>query len=76
GSSKLDSKYTKPFHDLKPIIISLKPGIYQNLSRWTGIALKSPSCQDFGFNNLRFFVYTKSDNQLRRRWLMASSHTN
>ncbi|KAF1958357.1 FAD-binding domain-containing protein [Byssothecium circinans] len=62
GVNAVDPKYTKPFHDLGPLVISPQSGTYKDLAAWTGIALASPPCQDFGFNNPRFPIYTKSYN--------------
>lgn len=62
GVDAVDPKYTKPFHDLGPLVISPQSGTYKDLAAWTGIALASPPCQDFGFNNPRFPIYTKSYN--------------
>ena len=62
GVNAVDSKYTKAFHDLGPLVITPQSGTYKDLAAWTGIALASPPCQDFGFNNPRFPIYTKSYN--------------
>ncbi|KAF2276857.1 FAD-binding domain-containing protein [Westerdykella ornata] len=62
GVNTVDPKYTKPFHDIGPLAVSPKSGTYRDLAAWTGIALDSPPCQDFGFNNPRFPIYTKSYN--------------
>ncbi|OAL03619.1 FAD-binding domain-containing protein [Phaeosphaeriaceae sp. SRC1lsM3a] len=67
GVDSVDSKYTKPFHDLSPLAIKPETGTYQDLAAWTGIALDSPPCQDFGFNNPRFPIYTKSYNVTAQR---------
>lgn len=67
GVDAVDTKYTKPFHDLKPLAISPQSGTYKDLAKWTGIALESPPCQDFGFNNPRFPIYTKSYNLTAQR---------
>jgi hypothetical protein len=62
GVKAVDSKYTNPFHELGPLKISAQSGTYKDLGAWTGIALDSPPCQDFGFKNPRFPIYTKSYN--------------
>ncbi len=62
GVNAVDTKYTKPFHDLNPLVIKPQSGTYKDLAAWTGIALASPPCQDYGFNNPRFPIYTKSYN--------------
>jgi hypothetical protein len=62
GVSAVDPKYTKVFHDLNPLVIKPQSGTYKDLAAWTGIALDSPPCQDFGFNNPRFPIYIKSYN--------------
>jgi hypothetical protein len=67
GVTAVDSKYTKPFHDLNPLVITPQSGTYKDLAAWTGIALASPPCQDFGFNNPRFPIYIKSYNTTAMR---------
>jgi hypothetical protein len=67
GVKTVDSRYTKPFHDLEPLTVTPKSGTYNDLAAWTGIALDSPPCQDFGFNNPRFPIYTKSYNVTAQR---------
>lgn len=67
GVKTVDDKYTKPFHDLDPLAIVPRAGTYQDLANWTNIALESPPCQDFGFNNPRFPIYTKSYNVTAQR---------
>jgi hypothetical protein len=67
GVNTVDLKYTKPFHDLGPLAISPQSGTYKDLSSWTGIALTSPPCQDIGFNNPRFPIYTKIYNATAQR---------
>ncbi|CAO2650808.1 Nn.00g091050.m01.CDS01 [Neocucurbitaria sp. VM-36] len=62
GVDAVDSRYTQAFHDLEPLVLSPQSGTYKDLAAWTGIALDSPPCQDFGFNNPRFPIYTKSYN--------------
>ncbi|XPS73272.1 hypothetical protein M3J09_005422 [Ascochyta lentis] len=62
GVTAVESRYTKPFHDLGPLKATPQAGTYHDLGAWTGIALDSPPCQDFGFNNPRFPIYTKSYN--------------
>jgi hypothetical protein len=62
GVNAVDSKYTKPFHDLAPLVVSPQTGTYKDLAAWTNIAMESPPCQDFGFNNPRFPIYHKSYN--------------
>jgi hypothetical protein len=67
GVDTVDTKYTKPFHDLEPLAIKPQSGTYKDLAAWTNIALESPPCQDFGFNNPRFPIYTKSYNTTAQR---------
>jgi hypothetical protein len=62
GVTAVNSRYTKAFHELGPLVIKPQSGTYKDLAAWTGIALESPPCQDFGFNNPRFPIYTKSYN--------------
>jgi hypothetical protein len=67
GVTQVDAKYTDPFHDLGPLVVKPQSGTYNDLAAWTGIALESPPCQDFGFNNPRFPIYTKSYNTTAQR---------
>jgi hypothetical protein len=67
GVYTVDAKYTKPFHDLGPLAITPQSGTYKDLAAWTGIALESPPCQDFGFNNPRFPIYIKTYNTTAQR---------
>ncbi|KAF2657113.1 FAD-binding domain-containing protein [Lophiostoma macrostomum CBS 122681] len=62
GVKSVDSKYTRPFHDLQPLTSIPQSGTYKDLANWTNIALESPPCQDFGFSNPRFPIYAKSYN--------------
>jgi hypothetical protein len=62
GVKVVDARYIKPFYDLGPLKATPQSGSYQDLAAWTGIALDSPPCQDFGFANPRFPIYTKSYN--------------
>jgi hypothetical protein len=62
GVDAVNSRYTQAFHDLGPLVITAQSGTYKDLAAWTNIALESPPCQDFGFNNPRFPIYTKSYN--------------
>lgn len=63
----VDSRYTQPFYDIGPLKATPVSGTYRDLAAWTGIALDSPPCQDFGFNNPRFPIYTKSYNITAQR---------
>jgi hypothetical protein len=67
GVDSVDSKYTGPFHELEPLVVSSESGTYKDLARWTNIAMDSPPCQDFGFNNPRFPIYTRSYNITAQR---------
>jgi hypothetical protein len=67
GVDAVDPKYTTPFHNLGPLVITPKSGTYQDLAAWTNIALDSPPCQDFGFNNPRFPIYTTTYNITAQR---------
>jgi hypothetical protein len=62
GVNAVNTKYTKPFHDLGPLKITPQSGTYRDLAAWTGIALDSPPCQDVGFNTPRFPIYINSYN--------------
>jgi hypothetical protein len=62
GVNAVDPKYTQAFHDIGPLNISAQSGTYNDLGAWTGIALDSPPCQDFGFNNPRFPIYMQTYN--------------
>ncbi|KAJ4312741.1 hypothetical protein N0V94_007294 [Neodidymelliopsis sp. IMI 364377] len=75
GVDAVEARYTKPFHDLKPLAITPKSGTYHDLGAWTGIALDSPPCQDFGFNNPRFPIYTETYNVTaqKKAWEVYSS---
>ncbi|KAG8163960.1 hypothetical protein KVR01_005878 [Diaporthe batatas] len=67
GVDAVEPAYTKPFHDLAPLRITPQSGDYRDLAAWTGIALDSPPCQDFGFNNPRFPIYLPSYNATAMR---------
>ncbi|KAF2199742.1 FAD-binding domain-containing protein [Delitschia confertaspora ATCC 74209] len=67
GVTTVSPKYTQPFHSLGPLAVSLQSGTYRDLAAWTSIALSSPPCQEFGFNNPRFPIYTKSYNITAQR---------
>lgn len=67
GVTSVDSKYTAPFHDIGPLTITPQSGTYLDLAKWTGIALDSPPCQDFGFSNPRFPIYTSTYNITAQR---------
>lgn len=62
GVKTVDPRYTKAFHDLGPLKATPQSGTYNDLAGWVGIANDSPPCQDFGLNNPRFPIYTKSYN--------------
>ncbi|KAK2598063.1 hypothetical protein QQS21_005774 [Conoideocrella luteorostrata] len=57
GVKTVDSKYTKPFHDIGPIAVTPLSGTYKDLAGWTGIATTSPPCQKAGLANPRFPIY-------------------
>jgi hypothetical protein len=67
GVDAVDAKYTQAFHDIGPLNISAQSGTYNDLGAWTGIALDSPPCQDFGFNNPRFPIYMQTYNITAQR---------
>lgn len=67
GVDAVDPAYTQPFHDLSPLKVTPQSGDYRDLAAWTGIALSSPPCQDFGFNNPRFPIYLPSYNATAMR---------
>jgi hypothetical protein len=62
GVDVVDAVYTKPFQELGPLAVTPQSGTYRDLGAWTNIALDSPPCQDFGFNNPRFPIYIKDYN--------------
>jgi hypothetical protein len=62
GVETVDTRYTAPFHALSPLKATRQSGSYHDLAAWTGIALDSPPCQDFGLNNPRFPIYTHTYN--------------
>lgn len=67
GVDVVDSVYTQPFRDIGPLAVTPESGTYRDLGAWTNIALDSPPCQDFGFNNPRFPIYIKSYNATAQR---------
>ncbi|KAF2744124.1 hypothetical protein M011DRAFT_480200 [Sporormia fimetaria CBS 119925] len=67
GVAVVDSKYTQAFYNIGPLKATPKSSTYHDLARWTGIGLESPPCQDFGLNNPRFSIYTKSYNTTAQR---------
>lgn len=62
GATSVDSKYTKPFHDIGPISVEAESGTYKDLAAWTQIALDSAPCQKSGLANPRFPAYIKEYN--------------
>lgn len=58
----MDSKYTKPFHDIGPLSVVPDSGTYKDLATWTGIANSSIPCQKAGYSNPRFPIYLESYN--------------
>lgn len=75
GVTAVDAKYTTPFHDIGPLAATPQAGTYKDLAKWTGIALDSPPCQDFGFNNPRFPIYISTYNVTaqRKAWDLYAS---
>jgi hypothetical protein len=67
GVDAVDTKYTTPFHDLGPLVITPQSGTYKDLANWTNIALASPPCQDYGFSNPRFPIYLTTYNVTAQR---------
>ncbi|KAJ4407989.1 hypothetical protein N0V91_003655 [Didymella pomorum] len=67
GVKSVDSQYSAPFHALSPLKATPQSGTYHDLAAWTGIALDSPPCQDFGFNNPRFPIYTHVYNRTAQK---------
>ena len=57
GVKSVDSVYTEPFHNIKPISAVPQSGSYKDLAGWTSVALDSPPCQKLGFANPRFPIY-------------------
>lgn len=62
GVKSIDPIYSKPFHDIGPIVIQPDSGDYRDLAKWTGIALDSPPCQKAGLVNPRFPLYLETYN--------------
>ncbi|KAI0376618.1 FAD binding domain protein [Hypomontagnella monticulosa] len=54
GTTTVDPKYTKHFHDLGPIATDGAAGSYTDLPRWTANDNNSPPCQKLGMVNARF----------------------
>jgi hypothetical protein len=73
GVKAVESRYTKAFHDLNPLVINPQSGTYRDLAKWTGIALDSPPCQDFGFNNPRKAI-SGADNPYTNSILMFEDY--
>jgi hypothetical protein len=67
GVTAVNPKYTTAFHGTGPLVATPQSGTYKDLANWTGIALESPPCQDFGFNNPRFPIYTSTYNITAQR---------
>lgn len=62
GVKSVDKKYTKPFHDIGPLVVQPQTGDYRDLSAWTGISLDAPPCQKDGLVNPRFPIYHEAYN--------------
>ncbi|KAF1979872.1 FAD-binding domain-containing protein [Bimuria novae-zelandiae CBS 107.79] len=67
GTTTISPQYTAPFHALSPLASTPQSGTYLDLGAWTNIALASPPCQDFGFNNPRFPIYIPTYNTTAQR---------
>ncbi|OBT88352.1 hypothetical protein VE02_02285 [Pseudogymnoascus sp. 03VT05] len=67
GVDAVDAAYTKPFHDLGPIVVQPTSGTYLDLAKWTGISLSDTPCQITGNANPRFPIYLKSYNTTAQR---------
>ncbi|RKU48568.1 hypothetical protein DL546_008130 [Coniochaeta pulveracea] len=67
GVTAVDSKYTKPFHDIGPFSIEPVSGTYRDLAGWTGISLDSTPCQKAGLSNPRFPIYLETYNPMAQR---------
>lgn len=57
---KVESTHTKPFHDIKPLVVNPQSGDYLDVSAWTGISLDAPPCQKAGLANPRFPIYLET----------------
>lgn len=57
GVKTVETAFTKPFHDLGPLVINPMNGSYRDLAAWTFIASDSPPCQKAGLANPRFPIY-------------------
>ncbi|KAI1749587.1 FAD binding domain protein [Xylaria castorea] len=62
GTDTVDSVYTKPFHDIGPMVTDAAGGSYTDLPTWTGLALDTPVCQKAGLVNIRFPIDLQSYN--------------
>ncbi|KAI1500378.1 hypothetical protein F5X99DRAFT_410079 [Biscogniauxia marginata] len=60
GVKTVDSTYTKPFHDVGPIVTDTGSGTYTDLPRWTGLDNEAASCQHTGLANTRFPIDIES----------------
>ncbi|KAF4457026.1 FAD binding domain-containing protein [Fusarium austroafricanum] len=62
GVDAVDSKYTTPFHELKPVTIDTKKGVYTDLAKWVGVTTTDGPCQKTGAMNPRFPIYLETFN--------------
>lgn len=54
GVESVDSRYTDPFLELKPLDVSSGSGTYLDMPRWAQIDMDAVPCQKSGNANLRF----------------------
>ncbi|KAI3332370.1 FAD-binding domain-containing protein [Xylariaceae sp. AK1471] len=60
GVKAVDSAYTEPFHNLRPIITAAASGSYIDLPSWVGSTNTSPPCQKAGLVNILFPIDLQS----------------
>ncbi|KAI0458581.1 FAD-binding domain-containing protein [Xylaria acuta] len=60
GVKAVDSAYTEPFHNLRPITTAAASGSYIDLTSWIGNTNTSPPCQKAGLVNSLFPVDLQS----------------
>ncbi|KAL4728692.1 FAD-linked oxidoreductase chry5 [Fusarium chlamydosporum] len=62
GVESVDTKYTAPFHKLKPVSVDSKKGPYTDLAKWVGVTTEDGPCQKNGAMNPRFPIYLETFN--------------
>ncbi|KAH6993264.1 hypothetical protein EDB82DRAFT_170307 [Fusarium venenatum] len=77
GVKTIDPEISKPFHDLKPLVISPESGDYRDLARWTQIDIDAAPCQKNGLVNPRFPLYLQEYNvaAMKNAWDLFAAET-